>query len=208
MNLTSLLPDQHLFIGGTTGSGKSYLAKELFRVADGGALYFNYPEKEKDDYDIPGYKADPSTPPQAIKKGFERGEMLKYNPPWKTEKALKDFRNIYEIAKLVTGDTYLFIDEAHLFAKDETSVIYAIRDGRGHSVHVIPISQRPKDINTDGLSQINDQILFELSDQQRAYFNQFNMPFEDITAWTSQQYHFVRYNGNELEKFKPIPFNE
>ena len=201
-----LKPDMHMGIFGGTGSGKSYTASVIHSEVDQ-AIYFNYPEKEADDYTIEGLEADGNTPHKLTRKAMRDGKKIKYKPHWKPDIADQELRSIYnQVAKKVTGDVYLFVDEAHLF---DEGLLYALRDGRGHNVHIVPITQRPKDMDTTAISQINEFLIYRLAPQQKPWFSQMNMPFQDIKDHTSQDYHFVYWDQSEegFEKLPPIPYS-
>lgn len=208
MKLKNLLPDQHQLIAGGTGSGKSYTASEMHRVANK-SIYFNFPQKEADNYEIEGIhlKRAEGKYTQKILDGRMDGvnqKKVAFEAHWQDEEAERELRGIYEEAKKARGHVYLFVDEAHRFGD---ALTYALRDGRGHKVHVIPITQRPKDLDTSAISQIQELMIYRLAQQQRVWFKQMYMPFDEIKGHTDQDYHFVIYDNTvgDFTEYPPIP---
>lgn len=205
----TLLPDMHMGIWGKSGSGKSYMASELHRVASR-SIYFNVPKKPGDDYAVKGYDADRNTEQSELKKAMRQKMKVRYSPHWKDDVASKELRAVYEAVKNASGHKYLFVDEAHRFSGDGSSLQYAIRDGRGFNVHVLPMSQFPKDVPTSTHGNIDDHMIFKLKKQQKPWFRTMGLPFEAIRQYTKQNYHFVIYNEEYPEpgfkKHRPIPF--
>jgi len=210
MKIKDLLPNQHMLIGGGTGSGKSFTASEMHKTANK-SVYFNYPQKEADNYEIEGIHlegADGKHTRKILDKRMDGVDIQKaaFKAHWKDETANKELRGIYEECKKARGHTYLFVDEAHRFGD---SLTYALRDGRGHKVHVVPITQRPKDLDTSAISQIQELMIYRLAQQQRVWFKQMYMPFDKIKEHTDKEYHFVIYDNTdgEFKEYPPIPFN-
>lgn len=199
-----------MLIAGGTGSGKSYTASELHRVANK-SVYFNYPDKEADNYEIEGVALE-GKEGKYTRKILDKKmdgvntQKVAYKASWRDETADKQLKATYEDCKKARGHVYLFVDEAHRFGD---SLTYAVRDGRGHKVHVIPITQRPKDLDTTVISQIQELMIYRLAKQQRTWFKQQYMPFEEIKSHTDQEYHFVVYDNTkgDYTEYPPIPFN-
>jgi len=208
--IKDLLPEQHMLIGGGTGSGKSFTASELHDEANK-SIYFNFPQKEADEYEITGIHLERAEGKYISKilNGRMEGvnsKKIAYEAHWRDDKADQELRGVYEEAKKANGHVYLFVDEAHRFGD---ALTYALRDGRGHKVHVIPITQRPKDLDTSAISQIQELMIYRLAQQQRVWFKQMYMPFEKIKSHTDQDFHFVIYDNTkgDFTKYPPIPFN-
>ena len=207
MALNKLIPQRHNAVFGGTGSGKSYTASELHSEVPK-SVYFNYPQKEADEYEIAGLEADGKTSYSGMKKALKQGKKLKYKPHWKPEVADSELRQLYEnVLKPSKGTVDLFVDEAHLF---DEGLLYVLRDGRGHNVRVHVITQRPKDLDTTAISQIDQFLIYRLAPQQKTWFSQMNMPFSQIKEWTSSKdYRFVIWKQDQegFTKCEPIPYN-
>lgn len=209
-SLKDLQPLKHQGIYGGSGSGKSYLMERLHATCDNASIYFNYPQKEADEYDITGYKIDRTTSKKHIKRAVQTDMKLKYDAHHSTDVMSRELKALYHTIKSVRGYCHLRIDEAHLLDEDALELVF--RDGRGHKVLGDAGSQRPKDVGTTVNSQIESEgefKVFKLSKTQKSWFHQMSWPYEPIKEWTQQDHHFVRIRDGfeSLQKCKPIPWN-
>lgn len=196
-----LLPDEHTQIGGKTRSGKSHCASLMHDVAPT-SVYFNSPQKKQDETEINGVEASHETEFSDLVKAIEQVDSIQYLTHWKNSVMEEELRMVYEACKKASGEVYLFVDEAHLF---DDSLMYAVRDGLGHGVHVIPISQQIKDYSDAVLENIETAIIFKVTEKQKGWFEYYGLPFEEIMEWCENDYHFVVWKNGEIEKHKPLP---
>jgi len=212
MQVTGLYPQGNsgqMAIMASPGEGKSYAATYLHNAAPEihgcPSVYFNYPQKEADNYEIPGEELDKNTTVQGPDKVYGTGEivtrllrqneLLKYKPDSSEEAMTKELRLIYERCKGVQGEVYLFVDEAHMVEQD--SLERMMRDARGHRVHFICVTQYPTDLSNNAMSICEDQMVFELDNRQINYLKGIGVPVDAIKQRTKQPYSFVMFRKYE-----------
>lgn len=185
---------QHAAIVGITGSGKSYLANQLFKHT--GGIFFN----SQHDAQIGGFKADFYSSAEAMIYAIKNKLRINYLPNRNRAFNLKEIEVLYELLKRLGGG-YIYIDEAHLYVPEKSSdnvIDYMIRMGRKENVHLVLISQSPSDIKKSCLRQVHKHIIFDLGAYERLYFRVYGLPFDEIISKTRQKYHFVVYENGQL----------
>jgi hypothetical protein len=207
-SIKDLIPGNEFMHTGTygpSGSGKSYKANQEFKACKGPAIYFNYPQKEADDYSIPGRRFSSKTPPEKLFKALMQGEKIKYKPSPDPDQAINQLKAVYSISKKINGKVRIWIDEAHRFNGKVLSTV--LDDGRGHKVHFSLITQYPKRLKDSSqygtyvLQTIEDTgiwCIFDVSMKQKGFFDYYGYDYEKIKELTRPEYSFVVMKGNKI----------
>lgn len=211
-SVKQLLPNKdslHLGIFGDTGSGKSKLADELHdasKQTDAASIYFNFPQKQADNYSISGRDFSYKTDPGKIKQAVDNGEQIRYNPSSDPDQAVNQLKAIYQMAKKSSREVYFFVDEAHMYASKTLNTV--LDDGRGHNVRFILISQSIKkfakfnkyaDFVIDTIFSKGEFIMFEPNPRHLDYYEYYDIPHQPITKKTKGiDYSFVRMQGADI----------
>lgn len=180
-------------IMGGPGSGKSWACSLAHQSADTASIYFNYPEKEKDDYDVAGHVVNKNIPKKRISAAVKQNMALKYDPDPKQEAMSHELKSLYDLVKTRQGTTYIFVDEAHMLNQDMLEPI--VKDARGHRVRFGLISQYPTDLGNNVMSTALDQVYFGIDNRQVNYLKGINVPVEEIRRrCNAADYAGVRFN--------------
>lgn len=201
----------HMAYYAKSGQGKSNGANEAHKDVDCASIYFNYPDKEADPYEIAGYEIEAETPDKHIKQGIREGMKMRYKPHPNNDIASKELKELYEVCKEATGEVIIWVDEAHLF--DYSILKEIILDGRGHKVRFVIITQYPKNLvkTEDGKVisyALEAEVHFGVNEKQRSYFEFHNIDFDKMQELTEEDYACTMYS--EDDGFSPsfkFPFN-
>lgn len=197
--------EQHGGIYGASSSGKTYLAKTLFRQTKKRAIYWNRQEET-----IPGV---PEVRNWDVRLLYRPGAKVNLIPPESVEESralltrVKD--DLFRIGKHLPNDrrgwVVFFHDEpdkeSPAWDKESGAYEIAVRGNR-HCVKLVAITQAPSQFSLSARKQFQWRIIFRLDDEETAFMRKAGVPDDVIqhVAWTSTpegpkpSYRFA-YNG-------------
>lgn len=208
-------PEKHNFICGMTGGGKTTFASKVYEELPTLCVFINtnlerIPEQKSDII-----VNDVDQVIEAINEGYTK---ICFNP-----KANKDIEaeEIDEIRQVLMNMgltanrakskpiviAHLFIDEIQDYSslhKPHKGIDRLWKRGRRYGVTGIAISQRPADVSHTILTQSAYHVIFKLGTYEIPYFQKYKIPIDEHIEWLKQDYHFVVWDGTEIERFRPI----
>jgi len=205
----------HTDIVGTTGSGKSSLAKHLYRECPGFGVYINTGAET----DVPGHTVDvakgDSWNPKLL-NDHSRINVIPAGEPEPDAELLDTIQtDLFALGENIShekGRFYVFVDEAHeyagLQAAGDNPVVRMAKRGRRHNVRIFPISQAPADLSKAVVRECNYHVIFAIGSYSENYFKNYGMPADEITDMVGHknQHKFVVYD--DFEVFGPFRLPE
>jgi len=187
--------DKHTSILGETQSGKTILANHLFSIT--GGLFI-------DIEDVGDIKADITltrrNSTDMFIKALKTRKYVKYVPSENIEVSLKEVKWIWRALKKLNKNIFVYVDEIQNWGGSRKNAfdVFAVR-GLKYGIHLVAISQRPQNISKTILTQSPTVIIFDISGMEKKYFEDKELPYEDIKNNLMKQpkYSFVVYRRNE-----------
>ena len=213
----NLYDGPHTDIVGTTGSGKSSLAKYLYRECPGIGIYINTGAES----DVSGYTVDIANGDAwdiSLIHEHDRINLIPTGDPETDVELLNVIQNdLFAVGSEIEHDKgrfFVFVDEAHeyapLSAEGDNPVVRMAKRGRRHNVRLYPISQAPADLSKSVVRECNYHVIFAIGTYSENYFKRYGMPADEIrTAIGHKDEHkFVVYDDFELHGPFRIPAKE
>ncbi len=208
MNLQQVIKtNSHVAIFGETGSGKTELAKHIFRNNDHISIFINPGHAN-----IKGFRCEQWNP-----KILADHQKINFCPDLSDhEFKLWADRICYDVrmlGKALYPEKYakthwcsIFLDEANFLMpqNDESEALINLRRGKTYGIKMYIISQNPVDVSKTGRTQCAYHVQFELNNYNVPYYKAHNIPVEEIQRKTSQRYHFVIFDGKSLSEPEKI----
>jgi hypothetical protein len=218
--------EQHVFIGGKTGSGKTVFGATYFRDCAGFCIFFNTNEAYiVEDYaDVTihsiGELNDLMTDDNLSKENLK----VCYSPKLAGEDisieevatVINMFFAIGSLAKKqVHGDPdnwgTIFIDEVQTWGdKQGHPVIHKLwKRGRSYGIRAVGLSQRPADVSHTILTQSFEHVIFYVGDYDGPYFTKYGIPIEDHMEHIEyKSYRFVIWDGTKITRYDKVQYEE
>lgn len=216
--------EQHVFIGGKTGSGKTVFAREYFRHNIGFNIFINtneeYAVEEVADRVISSVAEleelinDKETPVKNMKVCYnpkEAGEDVSIE---EVSTIISIFFAMGAIAKRQAQGTpenwgTILIDEVQTWGeKAGHPAIHKLwKRGRSYGIRAVGISQRPADVSHTILTQSYEHVIFYVGDYDHPYFKKYNIPIEDHMEHIEyQSYRFVIWDGTTITRYNKVQY--
>lgn len=216
--------EQHVFIGGKTGSGKTVFASEYFRNLDGLVVFFNTNEA----YVVEDSADEVITSVQELTELINETKVndlkICYNPELAGEDisieevatVINMFFAIGSVAKKqIRGDPEtwgtIIIDEVQTWGeKQGHPAIHKLwKRGRSYGIRAVGISQRPADVSHTILTQSFEHVIFYIGDYDHPYFKRYNIPIEEhMDHIEYKSYRFVIWDGTNITRYNKVPYQE
>lgn len=203
----NLYDGPHTDIVGTTGSGKSSLAKHLYRNAPGFAVYVNTGAES----DVPGHTVDVARGDSwdmSLLNDYSRINLIPAGEPEADYELLKRLQtDLFELGENMgheNGRFYIFVDESHeyapLQADGKNPIVRMAKRGRRHNIRLFPISQAPADLSKAVVRECNYHVIFAIGTYSENYFKTYGMPADKIreAVGHKDQHKFVIYDDFEV----------
>lgn len=217
MNDINIYDGPHTDIVGTTGSGKSSLAKHLYREAPGFAVYVNTGAES----DIPGHTVDIAKGDDwdiSLLNDHSRINLIPVGEPEADAELMRRLQaDLFALGENIpheNGRFYVFVDEAHeyagLQAEGDNPVVRMAKRGRRHNVRLFPISQAPADLSKAVVREANYHVIFAIGTYSENYFKNYGMPAEEIRnrVGHKDEHKFVIYDDFEISGPFRLPAEE
>lgn len=210
-----VLRGKHAFVMGKTGSGKtewmSYVCKNFLHC-----YVFVNPQLEESVDKVCDVIADT---PEDVVKAFEEGyRKIEFIPPENDEEAIRDLEQIRKFLfdmgaqmNLEHGSFWcnFIIDEVQAYAwkGSRNDIDNLFRRGRRFGVRGWALSQRPQNVSSGIINNVDTQIIFITGDYERQYFSSYHIPIEAHAAHLSKPFHYLVYDGINVKECLPIAYN-
>lgn len=207
-----VLTGKHCLVIGSTGSGKTFW---MAYVADKflNRFIFVNPQLEEvvDKICATGYDA-----PEEVLEGVTNGEKsIEFVPDEDDEVALLQLeeirRGLFDIASemnIKSSQWWMnfILDEAQTYAwkgSREDADNFA-RRGRRFGIRSWFLTQRPQNISSTIINNIQYQVIFRTGGYESPYFKTYKIPIEEHSEWLKQDYHYILYDNFEVTECEPI----
>lgn len=197
----------HTDIVGTTGSGKSSLAKHLYRNAPGFAIYVNTGAES----DVTGHTVDLArgdTFDISLLSEHSRLNVIPVGEPEADMELMAEIQaGLFRLGENIPhekGRFYVFVDEAHeyapLSAAGDNPVVRMAKRGRRHNIRLFPISQAPADLSKAVVREANYHIIFAIGTYSENYFKNYGMPADEIQEKVGKpdEHKFIIYDDFDV----------
>lgn len=203
-----LRPDKnclHKGVWADSGAGKTFMMNEIHKDCEPASIMVAQP-KDEDDYDLYGQKTESKAD---LKKKLEQGKKIHFNPPSNGKQFLKELNAIYDVAKQVSGEVVIFVDEVHRVShistrQDSSNMAFGdmMTDGRGHGVRFMIATQ---DLNRFGnktgrvvVGACQEHIFLQINEMSKGFYEYYNFPWQEMKDLVNRvQYGGIRYRKGE-----------
>ena len=207
-----VLRGKHCLIIGATGTGKTWWMAQVAKRYLHRFIFVNPNLEEVVENICTAHYSEPSEVLTGLLDGETRIEFI---PPEDTNEALDQLEElrlgIFEIAaelEISSGTWWLnfILDEAQSYAwKGSRSDVdvFATR-GRRYGVRSWFLTQRPQNISSTIINNVQNQIIFRTGPYEVPYFKGYKIPIEDRMDWLKKPYHYLLYDGFDVYECRPI----
>lgn len=207
-----VLNGKHCLVIGATGSGKTFWMAKVAETYLKRFIFVNPQLEEVVDSICQVVYEDPGELIEAVLDGVKRIEFI---PDENDEAALQQLeeirRGLFDIgAEMNTnaGDWWMnfILDEAQTYAwkGSREDVDNFARRGRRFGIRSFFLTQRPQNISSTIINNIQYQVIFRTGSYENPYFKTYKIPIAEHEAWLKQDYHYILYDGFEVQECEPI----
>ena len=207
-----VLRGKHVLVIGATGTGKTWwMATVAHRYLH--RFIFVNPNLEEIVENICTAHYDE---PSEVLNGLLDGEVrIEFIPDEDTKTSLEQLEELriglFEIAaelNIPSGTWWLnfILDEAQTYAwkgSREDVDVFA-RRGRRYGIRSWFLTQRPQNISSTIINNIQYQVIFRTGPYETPYFKNYKIPIEVNAEWLMKPYYYVIYDGFEVKQCYPI----
>jgi DNA helicase HerA-like ATPase len=207
-----VLNGKHIFILGSTGSGKTFWMAKVADTYLHRFIFINTQmEVEVDKICSSGYDE-----PGELLEGVLDGEKaIQFVPDEDDDVALLQLeeirRGLFEMAAemhIESGTFWmnLIVDEIQEFAwkGSRNDIDNLFRRGRRFGIRGWGLSQRPQNVSSTIINNISHQVIFRTGGYESPYFKTYKIPIEEHEAWLKKDYHYLVYDNYEMLECIPI----
>lgn len=208
--------EKHVFVTGTTDSGKTTFTAKYYESNDGLNIFFNIQEE----YVVEEHSDIIVTSLDQLEKAIEdKHTHICYNP----ELAGQDvsivdigvtIRMLFAMGTLAKREAKgrpeiwatVYIDEVQEFGeKQGHPIIHRLwKRGLGYGIRAVGISQRPADVSHTILTQSKDHVIFYIGGYDHPYFSKYQIPIKEHIGHLEQPYNFVVWDTKEITKYNKL----
>lgn len=213
-NLNDLVAQNHVYIAGPSGSGKSVLSDHVYDgLTDTVRVFFN-PEEEP-------IKAAHARRPADLRTYLRQGELrLEYTPPPNVEAMRRDLEEIHDLF-FQLGDKHrkgrhkvehwatLFAAEAQLYSPKEDKdgpLPDWQRRGRKRGLRAVVDNQEPAMVSHTVLKQSAVKLLFQFDPIEMEYFRKYSVPIDEMAEHLAQPHCFAMVKGSKWVAYDKLPY--
>jgi hypothetical protein len=207
-----LLNGKHAIVIGHTGSGKTFF---MARVADLYLKRFIFVNPQLEDV-VDNICTVAYQEPDELLEGVLDGQSrIEFIPDENTDVALVQLeairRGLFDIAaemNIQSGVWWMnmIIDECQEYAwkgsREDTDNYF--RRGRRFGIRSFALTQRPQNISSTIINNIELQVIFRTGSYEMPYFKTYKIPIEEHQEWLKQDYNYCLYDGFEMTECEAI----
>ena len=207
-----VLRGRHCLVIGATGTGKTWWMSKVARRYLHRFVFVNPNLEEVVEQICTGHYYEPS----GVLDGLLNGEIrIEFIPAEDTKTALVQLEELrlglFEIAaelNIPSGAWWLnfILDEAQTYAwkgSREDVDVFA-RRGRRYGIRSWFLTQRPQNISSTIINNVENQIIFRTGPYETPYFKSYKIPIEEKMEWLMKKYHYILYDGFVVRECYPI----
>ena len=210
--VAKVLRGKHCLVIGATGTGKTWWMAHVARRYLHRFIFVNPNLEEIVEQICTAHYFEATEVLEGLLNGEIRTEFI---PDEDTKTALEQLeelrRGLFEIASelnISSGTWWLnfIVDEAQSYAwkgSREDVDVFATR-GRRYGIRSWFLTQRPQNISSTIINNVENQIIFRTGPYETPYFKGYKIPIEAEGEWLKKKYHYVLYDGFEVQECKPI----
>lgn len=210
--ILKVLQGKHCLVIGATGSGKTYW---MAKVADQYLHRFIFVNPQEEEVVNKICKTAYDEPSELL-EGVTNGETsIEFVPDDNDEVALLQLeeirRGLFDLAgemNIQAGTWWMnmIIDEAQTYAwkGSREDVDNFARRGRRYGIRSFFLTQRPQNISSTIINNIQYQVIFRTGTYESPYFKTYKIPIAEHEAWLKQDYHYILYDGFEVQECERI----
>lgn len=213
--ISRAMSGRHIFLMGTTGSGKTYAASYMAQFMDA-FIFINTQQELSASRQCQIQLGDPEELQEALEDGY-RG--IEYVPSFDRDEAREEVQvireQLFEIGSEMKEQNpvlelpmwiNVFLDEAQVYAPimthKDAEIIWT--QGRGFGIRGIALSRQPQELSKEIVNNVEFEIIFQLGDYALPYFTRFKIPIEEHQAWINQKWHFLLYDKRRIFECTPV----
>lgn len=210
--IAKVLRGKHCLIIGSTGSGKTYWVAKVARRYLRRFIFVN-PNLEEVVANIT--TAHYYEPEEVIEGLTNRENRIEFIPDEDVKIALEQLKELREgLFKMAaeidikTGSWWvnMILDEVQSYAwkgSRQDIDVFATR-GRRYGIRTFFITQRPQNVSSTIINNIQNQVIFQTGLYESMYFQNYRIPIEEHKKWLMEPYHYILFDGVEVVKCTPI----
>ena len=213
--ISKALSGRHIFLMGTTGSGKTFCASYMAHFMDA-FIFINTQQELSASRQCQIHLEDPEDLQEALEDGYRN---IEYVPSFDRDAAREEVQvireQLFEIGSEMKEQNpvlelpmwiSVFLDEAQVYAPimthKDAEIIWT--QGRGFGIRGIALSRQPQELSKEIVNNVEFELIFRLGDYALPYFGRFKIPIEEHQAWIDKEYHFLLYDKRQIFECEPI----
>jgi energy-coupling factor transporter ATP-binding protein EcfA2 len=207
-----ILNGKHCLVIGATGSGKTYFMAKVADTYFHRFIFVNPQLEEEVDRVCTHAFESPEETLEAVLDGIKAIEFI---PDENDEVALLQLeelrRGLFDIAadmNIKSGTWWMnfILDEAQTYAwkGSREDVDNFARRGRRFGIRSYFLTQRPQNISSTIINNIQYQVIFRTGTYESPYFKTYKIPIDEHQEWLKQDFHYILYDGFEVQECEPI----
>jgi len=207
-----VLRGKHVLVIGSTGTGKTFW---MAKVANLYLHRFVFVNPNLEDI-VENISTAHYYEPDEVLTGLQDGETkIEFIPDEDSKIALEQLeelrRGFFEIAAEInppSGSWWLnvIIDEIQTFSwkgsRNDVDVFFT--RGRRYGIRSWALSQRPQNVSSTIINNVQSQIIFRTGGYESIYFRNYKIPVEEHQGWLKKSYHYLLYDGFGVYECLPI----
>lgn len=214
--IARVLSGKHTLVIGATGSGKTFFMANVANLYLNRFVFVN-PQMEESVSRICTYSTD--EPEEVIEAITEGERSIEFIPDEDIDTALEQLAELrtdfFTIAqelrsegKIEDGAFWLdfILDEVQLYAWKgaRTDVDNFATRGRHWGVRAWFLTQRPQNVSSTIINNVNYQVIFKTGSYESQYFRTYRIPIEAHSTWLRRDYHYIVWDGFNATECKPV----
>lgn len=210
--IAKVLRGRHCLVIGATGTGKTWWMSKVARRYLHRFIFVNPNMEEVVENICTSHYYSPMGVLEGLLDGEIRVEFIPAEDIKTALEQLKELRiGLFEMASEldIPSSTWwlnFILDEAQTYAwkgSREDVDVFATR-GRRYGIRSWFLTQRPQNISSTIVNNVESQIIFRTGPYETPYFKSYKIPIEDKGEWLKKKYHYILYDGFEVQECSPI----
>ena len=209
-----VLRGKHVLVIGATGTGKTWWMSKVAGHYLHRFIFVNPNLEEIVENICTAHYYEPSEVLGGLLDGETKIEFIPDEDTKVSLEQLEELRlGLFEIAAEISvpsGTWWLnfILDEAQTYAwkgSREDVDVFA-RRGRRYGIRSWFLTQRPQNISSTIINNVQYQVIFRTGPYETPYFKNYKIPIEANTEWLMKPFHYVIYDGFVVKQCYPIGY--